>query len=231
MTIDAILVPQGAEYKAVSRGLKRVNAPTPPIFPTPAGVLPIMRYLTTWQQEGHLKASHSKLLLMGLCGSLSPSLAVGDVVLYESCFYSPDSEVKQEAICDLALNDWISSVLQDRVKKVKGLTRDRVLASATEKQHFGKLYNADVVDMEGYPAWEVLKKSGMSIAMLRVVSDDSSHDIPNLTAAYDANGSLQMLPLTLGLLRQPIAATRLISGAMEGLKVLQEVTEMLFKGS
>jgi len=87
-----------------------------------------------------------------------------------------------------------------------------------------------VVDMEGYAAWEVLQKSGMSIAMLRVVSDDSSHDIPDLTAAYDTNGSLQILPLILGLLRQPIAAKRLISGAMEGLKVLQEVTEVLFQG-
>lgn len=226
MTIDAILVPQGAEYKAVCRGLKGVT--TPPIFPTPAGVLPITRYLTAWQQEGHLTSSHSKVLLMGLCGSLSPSLAVGDVVLYESCLYSEESV--GEAVCDVGLNNWVSGVLRDRVKKVKGLTSAQVLASATEKQHFGKLYDADAVDMEGYPAWKVLRESGVSMAMLRVVSDDSSHDIPNLTAAYDANGSLQMLPLTLGLLRQPIAAKRLISGAMEGLKVLQEVTEMLFKG-
>jgi hypothetical protein len=48
--------------------------------------------------------------------------------------------------------------------------------------------------------------------MLRVVSDDSKHDIPNLTSAINSDGSLQPLPLAITMIRQPIAATRLIRG-------------------
>jgi hypothetical protein len=64
--------------------------------------------------------------------------------------------------------------------------------------------------------------------MLRVISDNCHHNIPDLSSALSSDGSLQTLPLAIGLLRQPLAATRLILGALRGLKVLQDVTTSLF---
>jgi len=40
--------------------------------------------------------------------------------------------------------------------------------------------------------------------MLRVISDDCEHDLPDLTSALSPDGSLQPLPLAIGLLRQPL---------------------------
>jgi hypothetical protein len=55
--------------------------------------------------------------------------------------------------------------------------------------------------------------------MVRVISDDSHHNLPNLTSAISPDGSLLPLPLAMGMIRQPIAATR---------RVLQKVTTKLF---
>ncbi|MBV9388464.1 MAG: hypothetical protein JOZ78_18730 [Chroococcidiopsidaceae cyanobacterium CP_BM_ER_R8_30] len=65
--------------------------------------------------------------------------------------------------------------------------------------------------------------------MVRVVSDSCHHNIPDLTSAISPSGSLQPLPLALRLIRQPIAGTRLIRGALRGLQVLQQVTTYLFQ--
>ncbi|MCV3214907.1 hypothetical protein OGM63_15520 [Plectonema radiosum NIES-515] len=68
------------------------------------------------------------------------------------------------------------------------------------------------------------------MAMLGVVSDDSKHDIPNFTSAINSDGSLQPLSLAITMIRQFIAATRLIRGSLGGLKVLEKVTTFLFVG-
>ena len=82
--------------------------------------------------------------------------------------------------------------------------------------------------MEGFAALEVLSQAGVAVAMLRVISDESHHNLPNLTNALNPEGDLQPLPLAIAMIRQPIAATRLIRGAMQGLRVLQNVTMTLF---
>jgi nucleoside phosphorylase len=92
---------------------------------------------------------------------------------------------------------------------------DRLIWSAAEKRHLGR--GVDVVDMEGFAALEFFLPQGVPTAMLRVVSDDEHHDIPDLTPAFNSDGSLQ-----------PLAATRLIRGSLVGLKVLEQVTKLLF---
>jgi nucleoside phosphorylase len=111
---------------------------------------------------------------------------------------------------------------------VKSLTSDRVIWSAAEKRYLSEQYGADVVDMEGFAVLEFLSQAGVAIAMLRVISDDCQHDIPDLNSSVSPDGALQPLSLATQMLRQPIAATRLIRGSLKGLKVLQEITTTLF---
>lgn len=230
MPVDTILVAQGPEYKSVCKGLNRVAVPTPPVFPIPMGSSALTKYLEQWLHAGHFSEhSQPQVLLMGLCGSLSPKYRVGEAVLYRSCV-SPVVEENQkvtELFCKLELTDILQNKLQDRVLTGIGLTSDRLIYSAREKLQLGQAYNADVVDMEGYAALQVLSQLGISVAMLRVISDDARHNIPNLTNAF-YDGSLQAFPLAMGLLRQPIAATRLVSGSLRGLRVLQDLTTYLF---
>ncbi|MDZ8053565.1 MAG: phosphorylase [Aulosira sp. ZfuVER01] len=225
--IQLILVPQGAEYKAVSRGLTRVTSSNTTVVPIPVGVKALSAYLHKLQQDGRLRNQpQAKVLLMGLCGSLSPSYPVGKIVLYENCVYQ--GNVRE---CNGTFTAQLYSALKTHISAldlVKGLTSDRVLCSAVEKRQLGETLGADVVDMEGFAVLEFFHQVGASVAMLRVVSDDCQHDIPDLTSAISPDGSLKPLPLTLTLLRQPIAATRLIRGSLQGLKVLEEVTALLF---
>jgi hypothetical protein len=111
---------------------------------------------------------------------------------------------------------------------VVALTSDRVIHWAREKQQLAKAYGAEVVDMEGFAALQVLTEAGIPVAMVRVVSDDCGHDLPDLSAAFDAEGYLQPLPLALQFLRDPIAAARLVRGSLQGLRVLERVTAQLF---
>lgn len=234
--VTAILVPQGAEYKAVCRGLSRLGVATPVVLPIPVGPKPLTGYLEKLQ----LLDETSSFLLMGLCGSLTTSHSVGDIVLYQSCVQRLDEETKELSTsssagtlalaknCDRHLTAKIQKKIQQKAAFVKGLASDRVVYSAAQKRHLAQLYEADVVDMEGFAALDFLSKSGIAVAMVRVVSDDCDRDIPNLTAAFSPDGALQPLPLAMSLMRQPIAATRLIRGSLRGLKVLQEVTTLLF---
>ena len=219
-----ILVPQGAEYKAVCRGLSRITTAKPTVIPIPIGSQALTTYLKACQDE-LWNAPDAKVLLMGICGSLRDRFKVGDIVLYEECVY--ERKVQQ---CDRSFTAQLYAHLQEKVCLVKALTSDRVICSKEEKRHLSEISGADVVDMEGFAALEFFHQAGVEVAMLRVVSDDSGHDIPDLTSAINSDGSLQALPLAISMIRQPIAATRLIRGSLRGLKVLQEVTAFLFAG-
>ncbi|MGI8500883.1 MAG: phosphorylase [Hassallia sp.] len=221
-TVPIILVSQGAEYKAVCRGLSRITTAKPTVIAIPMGSQALTTYLKACQEE-LWNAPKVKVLLMGICGSLRDRLKVGDIVLYSECVY--ETKVQQ---CDRSFTAELHTHLQDKVSLVKALTSDRVVCSEQEKLHLGKTSGADVVDMEGFAALEFFQQADVEVAMLRVVSDDSSHDIPDLTSAINSDGSLQPLPLAISMIRQPIAASRLIKGSLRGLKVLEEVTAFLF---
>jgi hypothetical protein len=220
-----ILVPQGAEYQAVCRGLSRVPSSQAKVLAIPMGIEPVRKYL---QQFTHDQAN--RILMMGLCGSLSQKYQVGDIVLYQNCLYQGNL---QEG--DNSFTADIHNQLGDRVSLVKGLTSDRLLYKATQKREFQKQSGADVVDMEGYAFLEFFHQPSdavspqVQVAILRVVSDDVHHDIPNITSAIGADGSLQPLPLAWEFIRQPLAATRLITGSLKGLKALTAVTQLLFR--
>jgi hypothetical protein len=226
---QTILVPQGAEYRAVCQGLSRIKAPKPLVVPIPVSPKPLTRYLERWQQtEEYLNASQSSVLVMGLCGSLSPHHVIGDIVLYQACVYQPNESASLLRACDRHLTTVLHRKLEARVSSVRALTSDRVIFSAQEKRHLAQIYDTQVVDMEGFAALDVLTQAGVAVAMVRVISDDSDHNLPNLTSALSPEGSLQPLPLAIAMLRQPIAATRLVGGALHGLRVLQNVTKQLF---
>lgn len=227
--INAILVPKGPEYKAVCQGLSRANGSTPLVIPIPIGPQPLTEYLEKLLQAGHfLNRPQPRVLLMGLCGSLTPRYQVGDVVLYQSCVYKSNAFTPLVQPCAAELTTMLDNHLQERVSLVTALTSDRLIYSACEKRHLSQLYGADVVDMEGFAALEVLSRSGVAVAMLRAISDDCNYNLPDLSSALSPDGSLQSLPLAIGLIRQPIAAARLIRGALRGLKVLREITTLLF---
>jgi Phosphorylase superfamily len=217
---SVILVPQGVEYQAVCRGVPR--SPQAPIVQAiPAGVRPVGDFLHSLQQTGYFN-SQTSVLVLGLCGSLTPTLAVGDRVLYRQCISLSDRTVVSSPQLALGELDHLAT------RPVVGLTSDRVLWAALEKTQLGQDYGADVVDMEGSAILEALRPSGVTVTMLRVVSDDCHHDLPDLTQAVSPGGNLLPIQLAIAMAKNPIAATRLIRGSLRGLSILQKVVSEIF---
>ncbi len=228
LPIHAVLVPQGPEHQAVCRGLRH-SAPQPKVIPIPVGPGPLARFLTQWRQTlgNHQQRS---VIVMGLCGSLTPRYRVGEIVIYHGCLYKTIMADKLLQTCDFELTNQIAKILNPAAQ-VKGLTSDRLIYLAQEKQQLRQEYGAEVVDMEGFVALKELAKSGVSVGMVRVVSDACDEDLPDLNQAIGPEGRLKTFPLAVGLLRQPVAAARLIQGSLTGLRVLQQVTTQLFTDS
>lgn len=231
LTIDAILVPQGAEYRAVRRGLP-ATAKNLQVLPIPMGLQPLKRYLEQWKQTREfLIKPPTRLLLMGLGGSLSPQLKVGEIVLLKGCIYAPTPSETGSSKYDRNLSNLLYHRLPKKVRLVTGLSSDRIICSASEKLQLGQTYGADVVEMEGFAVLEAFRQAGIAVAMLRVISDSAEHNIPDLTSAFDSDGSLKPFPLAMSMLRSPIASFRLIQGSLIGLRKLQQVTAYLFASS
>ncbi|MDM9384806.1 nucleoside phosphorylase [Chlorogloeopsis sp. ULAP01] len=230
-SIQAILVCQGVEYQAVCRGLRRVPSSTTSVIPIPVGGNANSRFLPKSQYlQEILNHPQPRVLVMGLCGSLTPKYKVGEIVLYQNNIYQENTNSSlQQKSCDRTFTCELDLLFQKKVPLVTALTSDRVICSANEKRHLHQTLNAEVVDMEGFAILEFFEQTGVSVAMLRVVSDGCDRDITNLNLALSLDGSLQPLAFAVAMLKQPIAATRLIRGSLQALKVLEEVTTFLFQ--
>ena len=217
LSINTIVVPQGAEYQAVCRGLQpRANKIQ--VIAIPIGTKDVLQVLV---KRSFKFTTPQRVLIMGLCGSLSQQYSVGDTVLYQDC-----CNLNRECLnLEPELTKLIHSKLS--LNLVTGLTSDRPICLAAQKRKLAQQYAAEAVDMEGYGYIKELQRQGISVAMLRVVSDDLTGNIPNLSSAIDENGNLKFSPLAIAFLRQPTAAIRLIKGSLTGLQKLQQITTKL----
>lgn len=225
--IDLVFVPQGAEYRSVCKGLKAAGLNAATVVPIPVGPQGVTQFLQQWLQQSSQETALNALL-MGLGGSLTPQLSVGDGVIYQTCVdgtQGGDVPMTCDEQIFLSLSQWCS----ETVIPVTGVSCDRIIHTATEKRQLAQTYQADVVDMEGFALLSGLKSTPISLGIVRVISDDAHHDLPDLNGAISPDGHLQTLPLAMGMLRQPLPALRLIRGSLKGLNQLERITTRIFK--
>jgi nucleoside phosphorylase len=224
-----ILVPQGAEYQAVVGAIK--NIPHPPvILAIPVGKLAVTKYLYDWRQNNP-DFSASGVILIGLGGSLSAELGLGQAVVLESCLNYQNYQADQEQQSDRALSDWVQQKLGTNIRRVQALSSDRVIIDASEKQELGKRFNRQVVEMEGWAVLSFFKELGIPVTIIRVISDDVDQSLPDLSKIYNTQGQLNAIALTFALGKKPIAGYRLIVGSLKSLKILNQITRKLFSSS
>ena len=215
--IDTIIVPQGAEYRAVKQGLNKLKIQQPSIITIPIGTNRIKETL----EERFWQSSPSQVLMMGLCGSLSSQYAVGDVVLYQNCF----NLSREKILIEPKLNQSICQKLNN-VSLVSGLTSDRIITTISEKQQLARNFVADVVDMESFAYVRFLQEA-IAVSILRVVSDDVENNIPNLESTIGELG-IKPIAMTKAMLKQPIVSLKFIKNSLQSLQKLQQVTSVLF---
>ncbi|MEM7591212.1 MAG: phosphorylase [Cyanobacteria bacterium P01_A01_bin.83] len=223
MIPDLIIVPQGAESQAVKGGLRKCGLDAAmEIISIPIGNSQLSQTLTPYTR----KLSKAKqVLLMGLCGSLDPYYVVGDCIAINSCINQHQYQVDLNSELTTKIKEQLS------IDAVVSLTSDRIITQAAVKHKLSQQYPVNVVEMEGYDYVNQLQQRGIAVAMVRVVSDDPTGDIPDLNQAVDLQGNLQTIPMAIALIKQPRAAIRLIRGSLIGLKALEQATVKLFSHS
>ncbi|NJM56682.1 MAG: phosphorylase [Synechococcales cyanobacterium RU_4_20] len=167
--------------------------------------------------QGQL-AGARRVLVLGVAGSLSPRLGVGAVVIYERVV-SPAGGPCWEGSAVAALHQRLPEA-----ERVTALSCDRLIHQAEEKQRLQA--QAQVVDMEAGAIAQSL--GSLQIATVRIISDDLYRDLPDLSGATRADGSLNSVKLAIALVRQPKAALALISGSLQALNVLEKTTYRIF---
>ena len=213
--IHTILVPAGAEYKAVKRGLTNVqNAPQ--LVAIPAGPQGLEAFLCDWQ----VPKPNDHLLLMGLGGSLVSKYGVGETIAIQKIWNPVTEEIFE---CNAELTEWL--VQQLKITAGTGVTSDRIITSAKEKQQMGRTYSAVVVDMEGAV---LLKDLSARVGIIRVISDSCESDLPDIEEAIAPNGSLKPIQIAISFAKKPKAAIQLIKGSLMALNELEALTYRLF---
>jgi hypothetical protein len=214
--IRTVLVAQGAEYRAVKKGCQRAQAAVS-VVPLPLGQAAAPR-LGRWLGQYKLFAQ-AGYLLVGLGGGLSPDLRAGDGVLCETV---QALDPLKSLDFDPELTDWLQQRLPG-IARGKAVGSDRIISQATEKQQLHRQWGAAVVEMESASVCNVLQAQGLRLAMVRVISDDCRHNLPDLAAAIQPDGSLRPLALATGFMQHPMGAGRLIVGSLKGLAALEEI--------
>ncbi|MEB3213103.1 MAG: hypothetical protein VKL39_17260 [Leptolyngbyaceae bacterium] len=229
-----LVVPQGAEHRAVLNGLSRVaqknpDSVLPTVMPLPIGPESVSQRLQAFHREQRIPLN-AQVMLMGLGGSLVPDLTIGAIALFETCV--PDWEPQPVALTSApALLDWADDRLQQRASRVRGVTSHSVISTACEKALLHQRSGASVVDMEGYSLLQFCQTHGLQGSVLRVISDNCTHDVPNINSAISPDGDLKPLPMMAAFFQKPMGAIRLIRGSLTSLSVLTTVTQQLFEPS
>ncbi|MBV9439860.1 MAG: hypothetical protein JOZ24_07705, partial [Candidatus Eremiobacteraeota bacterium] len=200
-----ILVPQGAEALAVRLGARGAAA----VIAIPPGAAPPRDLVR------RAAAGRARLVVMGLCGALDPSLHVGDVVAYRS--------VGDEALrfaCEPA----------PIARTVHAFTSSHVVTTVAERRRLAQRSGAAVVDMEGTWIAMALAARGLRCATVRVVGDAATRDLPPLAAAVQG-GRVDARVVAGAFLRDPQAAVAFSRDALVALAALARAARTLATAS
>jgi nucleoside phosphorylase len=158
-------------------------------------------------------ADDETVIVLGLCGALR-RLKAGDVVIYARAV--DGSRLFEH---DSLLIDALRAVLPNAAI-VTACTTDRVVTRVTARTVLAERFDADVVDMESTYLAAALAARGVRFAMVRVISDDASRDLPAIGDAVDADGRIQPLRIALAFARAPVAAFAFVRDVRRALAVL-----------
>ncbi len=207
MTRATIVVPRGAEAVAIRRA--RTGAR-------------IVEVLAAGACANALPAfdAGETVVVMGLCGSLG-RLKTADVAIYGRI-----ADAHHDVSLDPALIEELTGELPDAAV-VNAYAAERVITSVRARTVLAQRFSADVVDMEAAHLAAALSARGVRFAMVRVVSDDASRDLPPLDAAIDPGGRIHAARVALAFARAPLAALAFVRGVRAALRVLTETARAI----
>lgn len=156
-----------------------------------------------------------QILMMGLAGALSPKLRACDTVVYTACINEVGQRL-ETASHTAFLSSLTASGLS--VSSGTGLTLPRMLCTASEKQRLSQ--RAIAVDMESYNVLETASKYAVPASIIRVISDDAHHDLPDLASAIGSDYQTNNTQMAFRLMANPVLGLRFLYNLRRSLQVL-----------
>jgi len=129
-------------------------------------------------------------IVIGLCGSLTDSLAESAIVMYSSCLSAMNGGTS--CSCAPELSDQVTALFNAQnvvCKSVLGITSPRVATTKDDKLRLAGT-GAQVVDMESYGILSAAHKLGVPAIVVRVVSDSLDRKLPDFNRALNPDGSI-----------------------------------------
>jgi hopanoid-associated phosphorylase len=166
------------------------------------GVRPIAGGARAELLARRLEAAYSPdvtgVVSIGLCGALDPGLRVGDLVIGAEVI-ATDSRRPTDA-------DWrarlTSQLPKARLAPVLGL--DIAVVKARDKARLWTESGAPVVDMESHVAARFAAAHDLRLAVLRVVSDPATADLPPaVLCGIKPDGAMNLMGVMAALARRP----------------------------
>lgn len=134
------------------------------------------------------------LISAGIAGALTAELRVGDTIFPTTVIDAGDSSRLETAIADAPI---ATTPLARTV-----LVSCSEIASAEQKQKFGKAYAGHAVDMEAASVARVAESSGIRFLAIKTISDEMDFELPDLSR-FIRNGNLKTVAFALHVAVRP----------------------------
>ncbi|HEY7689175.1 MAG TPA: hypothetical protein VH835_10800 [Dongiaceae bacterium] len=143
------------------------------------------------------------LLSFGTAGALSPSLNAGDVVVATAVIAASGGELAAErSWCDALAAAASAYRLAPRLGPVRAV--EKAATTPDEKSALFRATGALAIDMESGAVARAARDAGLPFAVLRVIIDPASREVPPAAmAAMGAGGRIDMGGLARSLWREP----------------------------
>ncbi len=222
--IDAILVPRGSEARAVRAGLADARKE---IAVVEMGVGPRAASLAAQTLLSSSSARPERVLVAGLAGLLSPSLAVGDALVYSSILRDNGSTVS--LVLDRALASTAAAAIPRALDGIVAVESATIVTRAAAKRELAERTHAAAVDMESFAVAETLADFGIATAVVRVGSDALDDDLPTIDRALDGSGGIDGFALFLAMIREPLLGASMARNGVFALGRLRGVVRSLLR--
>ncbi len=167
-------------------------------------------------------------LVCGLAAGLTPSLRVGDLVLYDRC-----NSIRNQALEIHAPSDWLRAIHQllyplgSSFVSCSGITVGQLLSTTAEKILLGRQFNVQAADMESFDILEAMRRNLVPALVLRSISDAADQPLPDIHRAIDVEGRLMLKRAIPVLLGEPLRVARLAHGASRARQSLRRALRCL----
>ncbi len=169
------------------------------------------------------------VLVIGLCGGLTPSLPEGRVVAYTEC---QSTEATNPLLhCSQIITDLIVELLKSSsitCDRVVGITSSRIATTRDERFALAR-DGATVVDMESYSIVKAATNAGIPVVVLRVVGDSIDRELPDFNRALNDAGTLDRGKAFKVALGSPLRTARLLAASRRAMQRISAALEIVLK--